>query len=401
MSAAFTFLPVLGQRRNNFGVVRVVLAVLVIISHAPEIIDGNRSRELLTRAFGTLSFGEMAVDGFFLVSGYLIAHSARTTPNYTGYLTKRILRIYPGFVMAFLTCLVIVAPSAGGTLGAIAPADTAARILFLASPVVPGSFAGLPYPFLDHAMWTISYEFRCYVLMALLGAAGALRSRGAYLSVLASLLILYVFRSQLPEITPLGRLVGIVPDMIRLSLLFICGGTFYLFADRIRYTHRGAALAVALLLPLMYSSPLSEPAFAVLGGYLIFWFALAVPQTTLSQLTERVDISYGLYLYAWPIQSLLALYVPGISPWLMAILAVMGAGGLGVLSWRFIERPALRFQPRFMAALKRADSTRPTLPSSAVSARRPFSSMPNLAKPPRFKIQAAQPPDDFGTGPKC
>ncbi len=93
--------------------------------------------------------------------------------------------------------------------------------------------------------------------------------------------------------------------MIRLSFVFACGGAFQLFADRIAYTGRGAALAAGLLLPLLFSPPLAEPAFALLGGYLIFWFAFAVRPLALSRATAQLDPSYGLYLYAWPIQNLL------------------------------------------------------------------------------------------------
>ncbi|MET0220344.1 MAG: hypothetical protein ABW213_06795 [Tardiphaga sp.] len=51
---------------NNSGVLRLAFATMVVLSHAPELVDGNRSREILTREFHTLSFGEVGVDGFFI-----------------------------------------------------------------------------------------------------------------------------------------------------------------------------------------------------------------------------------------------------------------------------------------------------------------------------------------------
>ena len=98
------------DRANNFGALRLLFAALVIVSHSPELVDGNRSREVLTRVFGTMSFGEVAVDGFFLVSGYLISMSFARSRTTLSYLEKRVGRIVPGYLVAFSICSFVIAP---------------------------------------------------------------------------------------------------------------------------------------------------------------------------------------------------------------------------------------------------------------------------------------------------
>ncbi|MGH1573539.1 acyltransferase family protein [Methylobacterium sp. P31] len=330
---------------NNFGSLRLLFAILVILAHAPELVDGDRSRELLTQLFGTLSLGEVAVDGFFLVSGYLITASYRAKRSFPDFVRRRVRRIYPAFVVASLLCIAVVAPLGGGDLAAASPLQTLLRLSLLLMPVVPGAFAGLPYPLLNGSMWTIPCEFGCYLLLGLVGTARALQRRRRYLALLAGLGGLLALRWLYLPIGHPGDGLGSLSEMIRLTFVFACGGAFRLFADRIAYTRRGAAVAALLLLPLMFSRPLAEPAFAILGGYLIFWFALAVRPNALSRATARLDPSYGLYLYAWPVQSLLIARFPGISPWTVAALTLAAATPLGILSWYLIERPMLRPAP--------------------------------------------------------
>lgn len=329
------------RRENNFGALRLLFAALVVVSHAPELIDGTRAREPLTRVFGTLSFGELAVDGFFLVSGYLIVASFERSRSVRDYLWRRVLRIYPGFALASLICILAVAPLAGGDLSAVNPLRALGRILLLSVPEVPGAFAGQPNPALNGAMWSIAYEFRCYLLVAALGVLGLLRHRGAYLAVLIAFAVLYAARLHLPGLTILKSVIGHPPEAIRLAFVFLCGGAFHVFGDRIPLTGRGAGLAAILLVPAMVSPLAAEPALAILGGYLTFWFAFAVRPLPISLAANRTDPSYGLYLYAWPVQNLMVAGFPSLAPVWSGLATLVVAGLLGWLSWRLVERPAL------------------------------------------------------------
>ncbi len=169
---------------NNFGAARLLLATAVILSHSPELIDGDRSREPLTRIFPALSFGSLAIDGFFLISGYLITQSFLSSPSPKIYLTKRILRIVPGFAAAFLISLLIFGPLGGGELFAdpMLWAVNLKRLLLLQPPFLPTAFADSPYPALNGSMWSIAYEFRCYLAVLIVGIAGGFARRSLVLA---------------------------------------------------------------------------------------------------------------------------------------------------------------------------------------------------------------------------
>ncbi|GJE17181.1 acyltransferase family protein [Methylobacterium marchantiae] len=336
------------RRGSNFGILRLLFAALVVVSHSPELIDGNRSRELLTRLFGTLSFGELAVDGFFLISGYLILKSYRNAASVWDYLAKRVLRIYPGFIAASLVAILLVAPISGGHLASVSPFAAMIDMVTLTPPKVPCSFEGIPGAELNGAMWTVRYEFRCYLLVILLGGLASRANRRGYAMLLACLTALYLLRPGMQEIQRGGPLFLLMADMARFAFVFFIGGAFYVWRDRIAYHRLGALMAGGALIPLLFVAPLAEAGLATFGGYLIFWYAFACPTSSLSRMTDHTDPSYGLYLYAWPIQSLIVASVPGIAPWVVTAATLPLGLMLGVLSWRLIEKPALRHKDIFL-----------------------------------------------------
>ena len=363
------------DRQNNFSILRLFFASLVIVSHSPVLIDGDRSREILTRIFGTLTAGDVAVDGFFLISGYLIVESFLRTPAIGLYLKKRFARIFPGYAVAFLLCALGIAPFVGGAnmWSASGILHLLTQMATLLPPKVAGVFQGLPQPSLNASLWTIRFEFECYLAVAALGLAGCLRPRfwPALAATAAVLLAVNVAGAVEGGHQVHEPLLPSLAKNTRFFMIFAAGAVYYLFRDRIKLCGAGAIAAAISLIGAMFFWHWAEAAVAVFGGYLIFWFAFRCPPINLGRLTRSEDISYGVYLYGWPAQTLIVWNFRAIDPWLLSVLALAIAAVLGYASWMLVEKPIMRrVKPRPSVASARRSTDSAGNPES-VSLREP------------------------------
>lgn len=310
-----------------------------------------------------------AVDGFFVISGYLVLASYLNTKSASRYLRKRVLRIYPAYlaviVLTSFGLAFIGNPAAGDYLRSLHPVSFLVKTLLFLTPTdfsrLP-QFGGQPMAHtMDLSVWTLSYEFACYLMIIGLGAIGALRLRPSTAGLLVACVVLNAVQTAyFPQFYQTVRIHGHSIDKanqaLRLVMYFLAGMAAYLYRDRIRYSWMAvgaAAIAFAASLPFAQSSLPANLVMPLAYTYLVLGFG-SMPLGRLTRFAKHGDFSYGVYLYAWPVQKL-AMYFWGAQLDAITLFVVVEAATLAAAyaSWTFIERPAIRLKyapPRSPAA---------------------------------------------------
>ena len=332
---------VFDKRANNFDFLRLFFALLVLYSHSYAIATGDQARDpIVSLTRGQESGGSIAVDSFFIISGFLITASFERSKTLFAYFKKRVFRIYPGFIVAMLIEAVCVLPLSGGAFlnksGRGTLLDFALQTTILREFHYVHAFAANVYP--DHingSTWTVLYEFLCYIGLALFGLCGILRANRILLGFLLALI-------------PVSLLFAISHSTVtghhlpRFAPLFLAGVVFYRFRHRIQLRTGWIVGAVLLLGAASQLPPAWIAVFPFVGAYLILAVAFH-PSIHLHEVGRYGDFSYGTYLYAFPIQQLIMRYIGRpISPLLLFALAGSATLCVAVCSWYGVERWFLR-----------------------------------------------------------
>jgi peptidoglycan/LPS O-acetylase OafA/YrhL len=341
------------HRSNNFDFLRFFFATLVIFSHSFDLIGGKGANPISQFTRGQIDGGSVAVDGFFIISGFLIAQSFFNSRSVFDYFKRRVLRIYPGFVAAAIISLVFF-----GWLGMhfsatywqnVEPGIFLERLPVLKQLWIPQTFHDSQWPLVNGPIWTIQYEFACYILIALLGVTGILRLRAFLLVLFFALLLFYVVQ------VPAGLLlynwrelpIGGVPDNYpRFLSYFLVGTLAFLYRERITYGPGIAALFLTATLIIARLGHYMDLLLPLSLCYLVLFVAF-YPRIHLHSWAKHGDFSYGLYLYGWPVQqSLILLCRPWITPSLLFVFSFPLALLFAIGSWYLIERRFLRLKKR-------------------------------------------------------
>lgn len=343
MRRSLTLADVAGGRDNNLNLVRMVAASGVLISHAFPITLGDGAQEPFEASTG-LTLGFLCVAIFFAISGFLITRSFDRKSRIENWISARVARLFPGLIVVSLLIAFLYGPlfttlSIGQYFR---QAETYLYVLRNVTLVslqygLPGVFASQPLPIaINGSLWTLVHEVACYLGVLALGVVGALASRKAF--SIASLLYAGAYiASGLPGITEF--LHPKITLLRMLSYPFVVGMVFYVWRDRI-VLRWGVAAVLAAAAALLRFTPLFEPAFLAAISYLTFVVAY-LPGGVIRKYNRLGDYSYGMYVYAFPIQQAAVAVAGPMSPLTNILIAFPLTLACAIASWILVEKPSL------------------------------------------------------------
>jgi len=269
---------------NHFNSLRLAMSLLVIWSHAFALYFGSEDTEPVSVILnGQYNAGNIAVRVFFIISGFLITISFLRSRSFFSYMRKRVARIYPGFVVAVTVCAFAVVPmfSTHVEMTLATVSRTIWKILLLRGVMPPSDvFAGNHLQAVNGALWSIPYEFWCYLAVAALGAFGLIYQR---LFLLTSMLAIMTGKVILdlngikPSIPILDNITGFTYLWFSVAPCFIAGILAYLYRDKLPRSRVLAAILVLLFIGSAHTSTLlCDVLFPFVAAYLTFFIAFRV-----------------------------------------------------------------------------------------------------------------------------
>jgi len=331
---------------NNFDSLRFWAALAVLWSHSIPLSQGSEKNEpLFAISGGQTTVGSLAVAMFFVISGYLITKSFERSRSLGRFIQARVLRIMPALLVVLLLMAFVVGPlvSSLPVQDYLRSSDVYRYVLlqasFLTFPELPGVFDRNPMPYINGSLWTLRYEIICYIAVFMLGISRLL-DRWVLLALYCAGLIFLVFyeHGRVSDGLHLMR----TKNAVDLGTKFLAGALIYKWQLVLRPRVALGALVVAVAC-LFFGNFATASRTAV--PYVMMYLAIGTPLRLASPI-KLGDLSYGTYIYAWPVKQLIILY-GGQPHWVVvAGLATPIVLLLAWLSWHLVEKVAMSYKDR-------------------------------------------------------
>ena len=340
------------DHRNNLTALRWFAACLVLYGHAHAFLG---LPEVLFMQI--VPMGLMGVYIFFAISGYLVAQSWSRDPHVLRFMAKRALRIFPGLVVCTLLSVLVLGPLLTSldanaywqnehTLGYLS------NIALYISYHLPGVFANNAWPHaVNGSLWSLPVEFFMYLLLALIGLVGALvqaalNMQRATAWLVGGMSLLFIALAALWALPTQEAMVVYRTDLRHIPMCgvyFMVGASLYCFQWEKHFTLSNVLLALVAWLSLSHRTQWFAMASWLFLPFVVMAFGLA-RHPWLGRMHTR-DYSYGIYIYAFPVQQTVASFWPQmpLPAYLLSTFVITVA--LAATSWHFVEKPALKYKP--------------------------------------------------------
>ncbi|SEF94487.1 Peptidoglycan/LPS O-acetylase OafA/YrhL, contains acyltransferase and SGNH-hydrolase domains [Halpernia humi] len=334
------------NRNNNFDFLRLILASIVIVSHSYPLTKNDEILAVLTN--GQIDFGSLAVNCFFVLSGYFIFLSLQRSKTVTNYIWKRVLRLYPALLglMVFTFLLIPILYDGNHLTSAIKNYwhyAIGGLSLYNVKYFIPGVFELNPYKgAINGSLWTIAYEFSIYMLLVFLYF---FRSRRVSIIILSIgfFLSYWLFQNESTFAYQIFLKINLdAVQLYRLSTYFLAGSLItFLDFKIINSIYSRLGLFLILIVSLVFNfyreiAPFALPLLIILLGILNTKY--------INSLGAKIgDISYGVYVYGFLVQQIFMNYF-NLNPLELMFLSLIITYILAYFSWHFIEEKMMKYK---------------------------------------------------------
>ncbi|MEN9446948.1 MAG: hypothetical protein RJA25_237 [Bacteroidota bacterium] len=336
------------MHKNNFDFLRLLFASMVVVHHCYPIAGISEQDPLYYFSNGTLSYSYIGVRGFFVISGYLIFQSLIRSENITDYMVKRLLRIYPALLVVLAATIIACSFVYNGTFfqyfqnkstWTYIPINAS---LFKLQYAIKGVFEQNPYKnAINGSLWTIGYEFSMYVFIIPLFALKRHSKSVKTIIVSAMVVLFFIIRILVQGKTNLPHIGLLSLDQwCHFGLLFMSGALLSVIQIE-QYSKRTWIFGACIIL---FFALMRWPYYEF-AQYFIFPPIIIIAGIAATKGIADIgkifgDISYGTYIYGFPIQQLLMYYFHFNVVELLLVSVPMTLL-CGWLSWHYVEKHAL------------------------------------------------------------
>ncbi|MDK9705962.1 MAG: acyltransferase [Desulforhopalus sp.] len=327
--------------QNNFTVLRWLAAGLVLYGHS-FVFLGLPAPSFMSWA----SLGALGVYIFFAISGYLVAQSWVSDPHPFRFLQRRALRIFPGLVVCITLTVLMLGPLLTKLpifeyFSHVQTRNYFSNIALYMSYNLPGVFTTNHYPnAINGSLWSLPAEFSMYFALALVGVA-RIPKFGWAIVALCFVVLAKLWAMETPKMLVIYR--------TDFRQVLICGAYFWVGAAAFKYNiSRLFTVSNVLGAVIIWLMLTRWPQLFVIASWIILPFlviAFGMAHSPILSRFAKYDYSYGIYIYAFPVQQTIAHFWPHMPLKIYLIVTGIITVILAGLSWHWIERPALKLKP--------------------------------------------------------